>query len=524
MPYTRVTRNWHQLRKEAAVFPWRGVLLRMLVDIILVNISMVLAFLSSFLVYAFIVKTDNLRDLAVKFETFVAGYWVFWTLLAVLVFHMNGFYTRTRGYASRYKILVILRAVTLFMLVFVFTDYLVMHGVLLPRGVAIAGWLLTLLTVGGARFGKDLFFARYRVQPARRNGNGKVTRVLVVGGAGYLGSALVRLLLARDYQVRVLDALLFGSKSLDALEGNPRCELIKGDVRNIDIVVEAMNNCDAVIDLAAIVGDPACEVSRSLAIEVNRAATRMLIDIARGYGIRRFVFASTCSVYGASDHLVDERTKVAPISTYARTKVDSESLLLEAKSLEFHPTVLRLATLFGLSPRPRFDLVVNLLTARAATTGKITIFNGEQWRPFLHISDAARAIIAILGANEEVVSGQIFNVGDYELNFTLKEVSDKIARVIPGLEIEYLDNADRRNYHASFDKINRRLGFTCEKSLEEGIEEIYALIRSGRIQDFNAAEFNNVAITRVFVETPSAEKSSMKALAALAEPSYGHAA
>jgi nucleoside-diphosphate-sugar epimerase len=177
-----------------------------------------------------------------------------------------------------------------------------------------------------------------------------------------------------------------------------------------------------------------------------------------------------------------------------------------------------------MSPRPRFDLVVNLLTARAATTGKITVFNGQQWRPFLHVSDAARAFIIALEANEDLVSGQILNVGDYDLNFTLTEVSEKISRIISGLEIEHLDNPDRRNYHASFDKIHRHFGFVCEKTLEDGIEEIYAAIQSAKIHDFTAAEFNNVAVTKVFVQTPSAEHSSMRALAALAASGRGQAA
>src|SRR5258708_15283651 len=160
-----------------------------------------------------------------------------------------------------------------------------------------------------------------------------------------------------------------------------------------------MKGCDAIIHLAAIVGDPACEENPQLATEIDRAGTRMLIDVGRGHGIQRFLLASTCSVYGASEFLMDEHAQVAPISLYAQTKVDSERLLLESKSADFHPTILRLATLFGVSPRPRFDLVVNLLTARAIRCGKITIFNGEQWRPFMHVHDAARAFIACLQAN-----------------------------------------------------------------------------------------------------------------------------
>ncbi len=350
----------------------------------------------------------------------------------------------------------------------------------------------------------------------RRRVSTRVERVLVLGGAGYLGSMLVSLLLARGYRVRVLDRFLFGRESLDAVAHNPNFELMAGDVRDIQAVVAAIKQTDAVIDLAAIVGDPACAVNKQLSLEVNRAATRMLIDISKGYGVSRLVFASTCSIYGASDYLVDELTAPAPISIYAETKVASEQLLLEAASADFHPAILRLGTLFGLSARPRFDLVVNLLTARAAALGKITIFNGEQWRPFLHVYDAARAFVTALEAAPEDVSGEIFNVGDYRLNLRLSEVSRKIGAIAPSVQVEHVENGDKRNYRASFDKIHTRLGFRCERNLEFGIGEIYSAIISGQITDFTASRFNNQLVTQVFAESDRAAPSSMRMLANLA--------
>jgi nucleoside-diphosphate-sugar epimerase len=507
--------TWRRLRHDWRLFPWKDVLPRMGADSGLVNASIVAAFLCWFAFDTMISPTSDPRGLARRFTGFAESYWAYWTVLALIIFYLNGFYTRSRGYAGRYKALVICRAVTLFMVIFVFSDYLFVRGPLIPRGVLVLGWAFTLVTVGGVRLGKDMFFKQYRLELVHPSS--QTEKVLVVGGAGYLGSELVMKLLQHGYVVRVLDSLLFGSKSLERVQQNPKYELVVGDVRDIEVIVSSMKGCGAVIHLAAIVGDPACEADKALAVEVNRAATRMLIDIARGYNVRRFLFASTCSVYGASDFLVDEKTRPCPISTYAHTKVDSENLLLSSPGPAFHPTILRLGTLFGLSPRPRFDLVVNLLTAQAATTGQITVYNGEQWRPFLHVSDAAEAFALVLAASTDVVSGQIFNVGDYDLNHTLSEVSETIARIIPTVRIKNIDNTDLRNYRASFDKIHRRLGFECKRTLEDGIREMCDAISSMQIADFTDAQFNNLLVTQTFASSEAARRSSVRVLHALAQ-------
>src|SRR5437016_4228431 len=381
---------------EVCVLRWKDVLLRVTADLMLVNGSMFIA--------AFVWAASRREAGSQGVKAFLASgrasiftYVVLWSLLAIAVFHLQGFYTRTRGYASRYKLLVIARAVTLVAVLFAAADRLLLLGNF-SRTVTLLGWALMLVSVVSARLSKDFFLSTYKIESRTRPSN-KVERVLVLGGAGYLGSVLTPRLLARGYKVRVLDSFLYGESSIEGVKRHPNFEAVKGDIREIQPVVDAMKDCDAVIDLAAIVGDPACEENRQLAVEVNRAATRMLIDIASGYGIRRFLFASSCSVYGASDFLMDEHSQVAPISTYAQTKVDSENLLIKARGPNFHPTVLRLGTLFGLSHRPRLDLVINLLAAGATITGKVTVFNGTQWRPFLHVSDAARAFIVCLEAN-----------------------------------------------------------------------------------------------------------------------------
>lgn len=508
-------REWKELKNEARRYPWKDASLRMMADAISLGVSLIFAFTAWYFFYVYILKVPRPAELAQRFRNFVSGYAVVWTLLALLIFHLHGFYTRTRGYVRRYKALVVFRAITLFVIAFVFADYLIYRGELFPRGVAVLSWMFLLATVGGSRFAKHSFLRVYHVRPKRPAA--KPECVLVVGGAGYLGSALVPLLLGRGYRVRVLDSLLFGKESLKSVEKHSNFELIQGDVRDIQAVVQATKGCDSVIHLAAIVGDPACEENPQLAAEINRAATRMLIDVGRGHGIQRFLLASTCSVYGASEFLMDEYAQVAPISLYATTKVDSERILLEAKTNDFHPTILRLATLFGLSARPRFDLVVNLLTARAVRLGKITIFNGEQWRPFMHVHDAARAFVTCIETDSlGVISGEIFNAGSYSLNHRLSEVAQEISKLIPTVAVERVENDDRRNYRVSFDKIHTRLGFLCERDLEDGIREMAEMVRRSPIEDFSAEIFNNRAMVKLYAQTPDSKRSSIRMLESLA--------
>ena len=491
-------------------------LLRMIADLISTNFSIVMGIVVWYFCYVLLLNRPQPQALEAQLLRLVLRYSWVWSLLALATFHLHGFYSRTRTYASRHKMPVVLRAVTIFTISFVLLDVVILRDHVVSRGVAVLNWLFLLATVGGSRYAKHLLEVHYHVEPRKVAAKATPQHVLVVGGAGYLGSLLVRMLLERGFSVRVFDSLLFGKESLRAVEGHPRCELICGDVRDIHAVVQAMRHCDAVVDLAAIVGDPACEENRQLAVEVNRAATRMLIDVCRGYGIQRFLFASTCSVYGASDFLMDEHSELAPISLYAQTKVDSENLLLEAKSRSFHPTILRLATLFGSSPRPRFDLVVNLLTARAIRFKKITIYNGTQWRPFMHVHDAARAFVASLTANLEVVSGEIFNTGSYDLNYQLSELSEIIGRIVPNVEVERVENNDRRNYRVSFDKIHTRLGFTCQRALADGIVEMAHMLRTPGIDNFAAEVYDNRATLKVYAQTPDAERSSIRLLEALA--------
>jgi len=507
-------RYWRLLEAEARGYPWKSSFVRMALDVLLVNASMLCAFALWFLFYVVVLRAPNPQDLAIRFKSFVTQYWLFWSFLALLVFELSGFYPHMRPAGAIRKAAVVFRAVSLFIVVFVFADYFFYRGALVPRGVALLGWAFTLVTVGGIRIAKHRILKLYNVEQRTRPGEAK--HILVLGGAGYLGSVVVAQLLARGFHVRVLDSFLFGEEPLAESRKHPNCELERGDVRDIGAVVQAMRGVDAVVHLAAIVGDQACDENKQLAMEVNRAATRMLVDVARGCGVRRFIFASSCSVYGASSFALDECSALSPLSVYAQTKVDSESVLLAAKTPEFAPTVLRLGTLFGLSARMRFDLVVNLFVAQAATAGRITILNGEQWRPFLHVKDAGRAILACVEAAPAVLSGEIFNVGSASSNFQIRDLGRSIVRLIPNTQIDATENQDQRSYRVSFAKIEQALGFNCERSLESGIEEILEAIRSGALADFSVEQFNNQIAIRAIAQAAGAGLSPLRQLAALA--------
>ena len=222
-------------------------------------------------------------------------------------------------------------------------------------------------------------------------------KILVTGGAGYLGSHVVKQLLDNDYKVRVLDDLSFGQIGIKKIKSNPNFELIKGDIRDLQSVLKSMEGVDGVIHLAGIVGDPASKIDPILSTEINYLSTKLVVDSALYFNIKQFVFASTCSVYGASNNdILNEKSKVNPVSIYADTKLKSEKIILDSYGKNFNPVIFRTGTLFGFSDRMRFDLAINFLSAQATKNNKITIEGGKQWRPFIHVHDAARAYLAAL--------------------------------------------------------------------------------------------------------------------------------
>jgi nucleoside-diphosphate-sugar epimerase len=470
---------------------WQEAIPRMAADFLIVHFSMIAALAISVVYQTGIGNAVAARGLVSGFLQYYAATFCVLSPIFPLVFLLNGFYTHSRAYTGRYKSLVILRGAALAGLVYFAAHFLLFGDERVGRSVTLPFLVLAPAGAAAVRILKDFLEKRYFAKPKstpslppRRDW------VLVVGGAGYIGSLLVERLLEKGYRVRVLDCLLYGDESLRPVRNHPDFELIVGDARNIQDVVRSVRGVESIIDLAAIVGDPACEQDRGSALETNYAATRMLIEIAKGHSVSRFLFASSCSVYGATDVEMDENAAAEPISMYGQTKVDSERALLAARSDTFHPTILRYATVFGLGHRPRFDLVVNLLTAKAHQEGTITIYNGQQWRPFIHVRDLVEATVRILESPVRMVSGEIFNVGDARLNHTLTEVAGIIREAFPAVRVEHVDNSDLRNYRVNFDKLLGRTGFRARYTVRDGVEGIRRAFDEGLITDYTDLRYH----------------------------------
>ncbi len=317
-------------------------------------------------------------------------------------------------------------------------------------------------------------------------------RILITGGAGYIGTALLPLLLDKGYDVRILDLLIFGRDPIKRWLGHPRLELIQGDFRQADVVEHAMQEVDAVVHLGAIVGDPACDLDDKITLEVNLIATGMVADIAKKRHVGHFIFASTCSVYGASDQMLDEQSEMKPVTLYARTKAAAEKASLMMADDHFSPVVLRFSTVYGLSGRYRFDLVINLLTAKAMMDGEITVFGGNQWRAFVHVEDAARSIMEVLSSPLDIVRGEVFNVGSDEQNYTITQIGAIIHDHVPTARIITNDLIDPQNYRVNFHKIRSILNFSPRWTIEQGIQQVIAAIMGGQVTDYKDARFSNL--------------------------------
>ena len=317
--------------------------------------------------------------------------------------------------------------------------------------------------------------------------NGRV--VLVVGGAGYVGNVLVRRLLAAGHSVRVLDGLLFDhGAALAGVFEEPAFSFVRGDLRSAEVLERALDGVTDVVLLAALVGDPICKKYPDLARSVNFEGSAELLRSLDGRGIDHFVFTSTCSNYGLreTDEPATEESELAPQSLYAETKVQLEQeILTVAGKADFCPTVLRIATAYGLSPRMRFDLTISEFTRTLAIGQELLVYDADTWRPYCHVSDISRAIMTVLDADPGLVRGEVFNVGHSDENYTKRMVVDAVQEHLGGEGVvSYAEGGvDPRNYRVNFDKIASVLGFEPEQRVPHSAGNLIAAIRAGAFEE-----------------------------------------
>lgn len=306
-----------------------------------------------------------------------------------------------------------------------------------------------------------------------------MSKVLVTGGAGYIGSTLVRLLLERGYKVRVLDRLFFGKESLAEIEDN--IEIVKGDIR--DVRKEVFEDIDTVMDLAAISNDPSGELDKQKTLDINYLGRNRVAHLAKLSGVKKYILASSCSIYGFQEGVLTENSRINPLTTYAEANYLAEKAVLPLGDENFCVTALRQATVFGFSHRMRFDLVVNGMTGAYFKLGYFNLLrDGTQWRPHVHVKDTARAFITVMEADANKVNKEIFNVGSNDLNIQILELGERISKGIEKpCEFTWYGDPDKRSYRVSFDKINKVLGFETKHTIEDAAKEIWSKLEQKKL-------------------------------------------
>jgi nucleoside-diphosphate-sugar epimerase len=310
-----------------------------------------------------------------------------------------------------------------------------------------------------------------------------INTVLVTGGAGYVGSVLVPKLLHAGYRVKVLDLYLYGDNVLDAVKGHPGLEQIKGDIRDRALLERVIPGSDAVIHLACISNDPSFELNPDLGKSINYDAFFDLVDVSKDSGVRRFIYASSSSVYGIKDELnVTEDLPLEPLTDYSKYKAMCEDVLMAKRTKGFTTLILRPATVCGYSPRLRLDLAVNILTNLAVNKREITVFGGSQMRPNIHIEDMTDLYVQSLAWPDEEIDGQVYNAGYH--NHTVGEIASMVKTVVgDDVSIVTTPTDDLRSYHISSDRIKRDLGFEARHSIEDAVRDLANAFDAGRIPD-----------------------------------------
>lgn len=304
--------------------------------------------------------------------------------------------------------------------------------------------------------------------------------IFVTGGGGYVGSSLVPKLLEEGHKVTVYDLMIYGD---DVLNSHQNLKVVKGDLRNLDLLKKSIPNHDALIHLACISNDPSFELNPDLGKSINLDSFEPLVKIAEDSGIKRFLNASSSSVYGVKDSdNVHEEMSLEPLTDYSKYKAQCEDILIKYNSNNFITSTIRPATVCGYSKRQRLDVVVNIFTNIAFHKKKITVFGGDQLRPNIHIEDMVDAYLAMLYASDEKISGKIFNAGDE--NKTVLELAQIVKEVIgPDVELIKSKTDDNRSYHISSEKIKKELGFACSKSIKNAVEDLNEAFIKNKLTD-----------------------------------------
>ena len=330
--------------------------------------------------------------------------------------------------------------------------------------------------------------------------------ILVIGGLGYIGSHLVNRLLKDGKNVSVLDCCMYGKNTLKKFNNYQNFKFLEGYASDVVKLSKLMKDSSKVVHLAGLVGDPACALNEKDTKYFNIKTTNIIKNLCHDFEIEKFIFASSCSVYGNNRELCNEKTSPNPVSLYAATKRDSELELLDTKT---DTKILRFSTIFGPSERLRFDLVVNIFIAQAFFNKKITVFGGDQSRPFLHVADAANSIYNFLNLNNRN-SQEIYNIGFDELNFDIKDIAEIVkSRLNNGTLIDYSDDIpDKRNYRVSFLKYNNLFHNLKRYNINDGIDQFLDLFKSKKI-DYKDSIYSNMLTTKKFIENQSNEIYSL---------------
>jgi nucleoside-diphosphate-sugar epimerase len=305
-------------------------------------------------------------------------------------------------------------------------------------------------------------------------------RVLVTGGAGYVGSSLVPKLLAAGYEVSVLDLYIYGAVFAD-LASNPKLTEVKGDLRNPSDVQRALSGCDAVVHLACISNDPSFDLNPDLGRSINYDCFRPLVKASKDAGVRRFIYASSSSVYGIKNDVnVTEDLPLEPLTDYSKYKAMCEEVLEQERAPGFVAVTLRPATVCGYAPRLRLDLTVNILTSHAINNGRITVFGGEQLRPNLHVEDMTDLYLQLLEAPDETINGKTWNAGYH--NLKVREIADMVRNEVgKNVDIVVTPSDDHRSYHVSSEKIKRDLGFSAQRTVSDAIVDLTQAFNAGKV-------------------------------------------